>query len=179
MTDQSYYYDANRPSDRRKRSQNRRVFEVSEMSDLHHEITRRLLLGQKGVDIAEQLGCTPQTVYNVKNSRVVQDKLAVMRGARDANSVDVAKEIQRIAPVALENLRKVVEDGEIDGQEIPLGMKVKESNAILDRAGYGAKTQSEHRHLHAHLTPEQLEDIKSRARASGVKIIDEAPQEND
>lgn len=165
MTDISKekYYNPDRPSDQRKTD--RRVFEVSEMSELHHEITRRLLMGQKSVEIAEQLGCHKQTVSNVKNSKVVQDKLAVMRGARDANSVDVAREIQEIAPKALENLRQIIED---ETGEVPLHMKAKESNNLLDRAGYGAKQQNEHRHIHAHLDKQQIDEIKKRAAETGV-----------
>ncbi len=168
MTDISpeKYYNPDREGDQR-RTNDRRVFEVSEMSELHHEITRRLLLGQKQKEIAEQLGCHAQTVSNVKNSQVVQDKLAIMRGARDANSVDVAKEIQRIAPQALENLRKVIED---ETEEVPLSMKVKESNNMLDRAGYGARQKSEHRHLHGHFTAEDIDDIKKRALDAGAMI---------
>lgn len=163
---QEKYFDPNREPDQR-RTNDRRVFEVSEMSHLHHEITRRLLLGEKQKRIAEDLSCHPQTVSNVKNSQVVQDKLNIMKGARDANSVDISKEIQRIAPQALENLRNVIED---DTDEVPLHMKVKESNNLLDRAGYGAKQKSETRHLHAHLTSDDLTEIKQRARNAGALV---------
>jgi hypothetical protein len=151
------------------------------MSELHHEIVRHLLLGQKSTVIADQLGCHKQTVSNVKNSKVVQDKLAIMRGARDANSVDLARQIQEIAPKALENLRQIIED---ETGEIPLHMKAKESNNLLDRAGYGAKTQSEHRHLHAHMTADDIEEIKRRARSCGVlaeetEAIDVSPKDEE
>ena len=71
-----YYYDESRPADRRKTD--RRVYEVQQMTDLHHEITRRLLCGQKVKSVAESLGCTPQTVSNVKNSKVVKEKLDII-----------------------------------------------------------------------------------------------------
>lgn len=167
--DREKYYDPNREPDQR-RSNDRRVFEVSEMSNLHHEITRRLLLGEKQKSIAESLNCHQQTVSNVKNSQVVQDKLNVMQSARDANSVDISKEIQRIAPQALENLREVINDEE---DQVPLHMKVKESNNLLDRAGYGAKQKSEHRHLHAHLEKEDLSEIKQRAKNAGALVEDD------
>ena len=165
MTDLSRekYYDSDRPSDQRRTD--RRVFEVSEMSELHHEITRRLLLGQKNVEIAEQLNCHEQTVSNVRNSQVVQDKLSVMQGARDANTVDLAREIQEIAPKALQNLREIIED---ESGEVPLHMKAKESNNLLDRAGYSPKQQTEHKHLHAHMTTDKIEEIKERAKQVGV-----------
>jgi rubrerythrin len=104
-----------------------------------------------------------------------------MRGARDANSVDLARQIQEIAPKALENLRQIIED---ETGEIPLHMKAKESNNLLDRAGYGAKTQSEHRHLHAHMTADDIEEIKRRARSCGVlaeetEAIDVSPKDEE
>jgi len=75
------------------------------MWEVHHEIARLVLLGYKNVDIAEKLDCSPQLVSNVRNSPVVKEKLALMRGARDADTIDIAKEIKEIAPEALNLLK--------------------------------------------------------------------------
>jgi len=171
MEQRDYYYNPNRADDRRRNTASeRRVFEVQKLNDLHHEITRRLLCGQKVKRIAEQLSCTPQTVSNVKNSKIVKDKLALMHGAKDANSVDLAKQIEELAPKALENLRQVIED---ENEEIPIKMKADESNKLLDRAGYGATQKHESRYLHAHLTSDDVAMLKERARGAGVLIEQE------
>ena len=102
------YNDTNRVPDRRFRVKPRKSFAVSKIWELHAEITRRILLGQKNTIIAESLGCTPQTVSNVRNSPIIQDRLALMRGARDAHTVDIARDIQEFAPTALELLKELI-----------------------------------------------------------------------
>lgn len=141
---------------------------VNEMWDLHHEIARMLLVGVKNTVIAERLGCSPQTVSNVRNSPVVKEKLAIMQGARDANSVDVAKEIQKLAPKAIEFHRTILEAGK-DNVEVTNGQRFKSAESILNRAGFAPQPPAQrHEHVHAHLTAEQLEGIKERARKAGL-----------
>lgn len=143
-----------------------RKLNLKRMWDLHHEIARRKLLGQKNTVIAQELGCTPQTVSNACNSPVVREKLLALRAERDANSTDIAKQIKELAPKALNILRGVIED---ETDEIPLQIKVKEANNLLDRAGYNPKTNINHQHAHMYLTPEDITEIKKRAIEEGKR----------
>jgi hypothetical protein len=163
------YFEAGRPPDRRKRKNGRRrTWQVSKIWDLHHEIKRRILLGQKNTIIAEALGCTPVTVSNVRNSPIIQDQLAIMQGARDANTVDIAREIQEFAPEALKLLKDIVR-GEGVGKNASTALRAKEANGFLDRAGHVPIRKEQH--VHAHLTPEEIEGIKERAFKDGP-IVD-------
>ena len=99
------YFDGNRPEPTRMP---KRTFTVTKMQDVHHEIARRLLLGQKDVYIAKQLGITVATVGYTKNSPVVREKLALMRNQRDQKTIDVASHIQRIAPKSIQLLEEVI-----------------------------------------------------------------------
>lgn len=159
------YYFGPRQSDRRKRSNgNRKVFAVNEMTELHHEIARRILLGQKNVDIADDLGCVPQTVSNVRNSPVVQSKLGEMAKKREEKTVNLIEEVNKRLPRALEILDEALYD---ETSELPLSMRLKEANTLLDRKekieGFGQR----HFHAHAYLSPEDIANIKQRALSVG------------
>lgn len=181
-------YFGPRGRDERKALPNeRKSFEVSKMWELHHEITRRILLGQKNVNIAKSLNVSEVTVSYTRNSQVVKDKLAIMKGARDANTIDLSKRIRENAPKALELLENIVE-GEVkgpDGEVLrpTLGMRAKEANAMLDRGGYAAVRTFRGEHLVAHFTGEEIEEIKERARdvgvGSGVVVEAEVVRENE
>jgi len=167
----SKYFGEREPDQRFK--SDRKTFEVQQMWEVHHEIVRRLLLGQKGSHIARDLGVTPAMVSYVRNSSVVKEKLEIMKGARDADTLDLAKRIRENAPTALRLLEDVIE-GEVDTpngekMEVPLGMRVKEAGTMLSRAGYGPITNLKGQIAHGHFTKEDLDDIKSRARKDGIK----------
>lgn len=139
-------------------------WQVAQMWDNHHEIARRVVLGQNNQEIAEALNVTPQQVSNVRNSPVVQDKIIIMRAARDAGSIDLAKEIADLAPIALQRVREALETGAVLGRELSGSAIMKEANSIVDRE-IGKPTQRvDTRNVHGHFTMDDIERIKERAR---------------
>jgi len=167
-----YSYPANRYTDQSRGDKRRKPngngkksgWQISEMWDNHHEIARRLVLGQSNGDIAEAMGCTTQTVSNVKNSPVVQDKLSIMRAARDAGTIDLAREIADLAPLAIQRIKEVLETGTVIGREASAASILKEANALLDREMGKAIQRVDSRSVTTHLTPEDLDRIKARAQ---------------
>lgn len=143
-----------------------RKYQIQKIWDLHQEIMRFLLLGHTHVDIAKQLDITEATVSNVANSALVKERLAVMRGARDAEVLDLSVEIKRFAPEALELLQNLMRDSNT-------GIKHRIQIAIdaMDRAGYAPPKIIEAKHLHAYFTATEIEDMKKRAHESG-QVID-------
>lgn len=166
------YSDPNRSGDARRSGDRKGGHIIAEMWEAHHEIARRLLLGQKGADIARDLGCSPQTISNVRNSPVVKDKLAIMSAARDAGSIDLAREIQDLAPLALQRVKEALETGEVLGRELNAKEILLQSNSILDRH-IGKPTQTINtRNVHGHFTLEDIQRIKDRARElAGVAYV--------
>ena len=158
------YSDPNRSGDARRNSNKKGGHVIVEMWESSHEIARRLLLGQKNVDIARDLGCTAQTVSNVRNSPVVKDKLAIMSAARDAGTIDLAREIADLAPLALQRVKEALETGQVMGRELNGISILKEANQLLDRE-IGKPTQRvDTRNIHGHFTMEDLDRIKARAK---------------
>lgn len=159
---QEKYYQDGRGRDLRRVNGRSKTWVVNEMWELHHEIARYLLLGEKNVVIAKRLGCSPQTVSNVRNSPVVQDQLAIMQGARDADTVDLAREIQEVAPDAMALLSDIIR-GENAGKNASLSLRAKESNNMLARAGHGVPQRVQSESVNVHLTSQDIKDIKRRA----------------
>lgn len=158
--------------DTRKNNGKRKGWQVAEMWDNHHEIARRLVLGESNKSIATALNVTPEQVSNVRNSPVVQDKISIMRAARDANTIDLAKEIQDLAPIALERVREALENGKTLGKELSGSAVLKEANALLDRE-IGKPTQTiNNRNLNAQLTLDDIEAIKRRAKELAPENFD-------
>lgn len=160
----------------------KKCFVVTEMWDRHHEIARRIVLGANNIEIANALNVTPTLVSNVRNSPVVQEKIKLLSGARDAETVDIAAQIAKIAPKALTLLGAMIE-GKVGEEKIPAKLRAHHAEKMLDRAGHGAPKIIQGKVLHGHFTAEDLDEIKDRAARLGVangsvvedaEIIDEA-----
>lgn len=138
---------------------------IGELTDLHHEICRRVLVGEKNVEIARALKCTPQTVSNVRNSPIVKYRLRKMQEERDAKAIDLSAEVNARALRAFEIIDEALY---AENDEVPLSMRLKEANNLLDRKeridGIGQRSF----HVHAHLTADDIEELKKRALEVGV-----------
>ena len=166
------YFDGDRGPDLRRRDRGvRKTFEVSEMWEVHKEITRLLLLGYKNVEIAERLGVSEVMVSYTRNSKVVEDKLEIMEGARDADTVDLSREIKIKAPIALALLEDVLkgEEGTI-GELASPALRVKTAENWMDRAGYAVNRGNSGVQLHAHFDAKDITELKQRALDSGIVI---------
>ena len=158
------YFD---PGSMRKIPQEfRRTFKVSEVWEIHHEIARRLSLGHKNKDIAKELGITEQMVSYTKNSPVIEKKVAIMRGAMDADTVDLGIRINQLAPKALDLLEEVMSSGTILNKDVHVNQIIKVADKQLDRAGYAPVKKIAV--ATGKLTPEDIEGIKERARSAGL-----------
>lgn len=141
---------------------NGRKYQIQHMWSVHHEIARLALLGMKNVEIAKELGVTEATVGNCLGSELVKKQLMIMRGARDASTIDVAKRIQAMLPEALDVLDKILAD-----ENASKSVRVNIAQDLLDRGGYGAPKVIETRGFMAHLSGEDIERIKQRAKETG------------
>lgn len=138
-----------------------RTFRVSKMWEVHHEIARRLSLGEDNVAIAKSLGVSPAMVSYTKNSKPVQDKVAIMQGAMDADTVDLGIKIQQSAPRALRLIEDIIAGTE---DEASISLRARMADKHLDRAGYSPVKRLQV--ASAQLTREDIEEIKERARTS-------------
>ena len=178
-TNPEKYFTAPREPDQRKVvGEERKTFEVSEMWEMHHEIVRYLVMGMKNVEICKILGVSPAMVSYVRNSKVVKDKLAILRAARDADTIDVAKDIRERAPKALAVLESIIDD---EGGTYPMSLVAKTAESWLDRAGHGAVKTVKMAGAVAHFTADEIADLKRSANeeAQMAGIIDVTPKESE
>lgn len=139
-----------------------RKYNIQHMWALHHEICRLDLLGMKGVEIAKTLNITPATVSNCLNSPIVKQRTAVLRAARDASSLDVAKRIQELLPEALEVMEDI-----LTNENASASVRANIAQDLLDRGGFAPPKVVETRNYTAFLTGEDIERIKQRALETG------------
>jgi len=156
-----YFKDVERLDSRFTLPKAERTFRVGQLWDLHHEILRRLSLGEKGSLIAKDLGVSKAMVSYTKNSKLGVDKLGILRGAMDADTIDLGIKINKFAPKALQLLEDVVE-GKFEDASIAL--RARYADKHMDRAGYSAVKKVAI--ASAHLSRDEIEGIKKRARES-------------
>ena len=177
MEDLAKYFVAPREPDGRK-VEDRKTFEVNELWELHHEIVRRLTLGQKSVEIARSLNVSKAMVSYTKNSKVVKKQLDLMRGARDAETLDIAIRIRENAPEALALLEDIIED---HGDTHGIALAARTAESMLDRGGYAAPKKLEG--VVAHFTGEEITKLKQEAldasQDSGLVIDGEVEEVED
>ena len=154
------YFDEDRTDLRFKPPAEHKTFKIAKLWDLHREIVRRVALGETNKEIAEALGISVETVRYTKGSRAGQDQLAILRGAMDADTIDLGMRIQKFAPIALELLEKIIR-AEGDCKDASLALRAKHADKYLDRAGYSPVKKIAS--LNGQLTREDIEDIKNRA----------------
>ena len=143
----------------------RRRYNVQALWEKHHEITRQIVLGRTNGAIAADIGCTPQTVSNVRNSPLAKSEIARLSEQRDEVTMNIARRIEEFAPVALELIENIVRGRMPDAS---IGLRAKLAAGQLARAGYGEvhKVQA----LHATLSRSDIEEIKQRALAAEAAI---------
>lgn len=150
-------------------SQAQEPLEIEKIHFRHREILRRLCAGQKNVDIAREMNIGVQAVANVSSSPLAQQELERLNRLADIETIDVKKKIHELTPKALLLLEEVL-GGEVTVGGVTSAVKpsdrIKAAFDVLDRAGYGAVKQ--HVVSTNHLTQDEVDELKSRGRESGL-----------
>ena len=141
-----------------------RNYDIKRLWSLHLEIARRNLLGQKATHIARDLAISPQTVSNVSNSVLFKRQLSIMRAARDADSIDIAKRIKEVAPKAIDLLEKSIEDDLLKEDTSQVGLRA--ATAVLDHS-IPRKVEGT-LEVGGHMTVEDITRIKNNAISAGM-----------
>ena len=136
-----------------------RRYNVQALWEKHHEILRQVVLGRTNVDIADEIGCTPQTVSNLRNSPLAKQEIDRLSNGRDEAAMSIARRIEEFAPIALDLIENIVRGRDPTAS---IALRAKLAGSQLARAGYG-EVHKVHA-LHATLSREDIEGIKERAR---------------
>lgn len=159
------YEELLRPHEWDRRFVERRRYDVKMLWAKHHQILRQVVLGRKNTEIAESIGCTPQTVSNVRNSEMARHVINGHMEAIDADVRGMAARIQEFVPVALQLLEETI----AGHNDASLALRLKYADKHLGRAGLGEvrKIQA----MHGHLTRADIEELKARAEGEQMKKV--------
>lgn len=174
----SRYFNEDRVDLRFKPPGRTKSFKISKLWDLHREIARRVALGETNKSVAESLGISTSVVGYTKRSKVGKDQIGILRGAMDADNIELGIRINNYAPIALKLLEDTIKGAVITpslgpGEEkVPLGLRVKEAGKHMDRAGYSPVKKIAS--ISTILTRDEIEVIKARsvsaAEEAGVAV---------
>ncbi len=122
----------------------------------HREIIRLHCLGYKHVEIGNMLGCTAQLCSMIVNSPLGVDLIQEIQKARTGSVKDVHERLQEMSPFAAEIMLDIMASSKKESNRLRAAEKVLEMT--------GHKAASRHEHMHAHLTKEEIEELKQNAR---------------
>lgn len=165
---------------RRKAGAPKKSFEPTQLWDRYQEVARRIVLGQKNVEIANDMSLTAETVSYIRNSEIVQAQLKKLQARANEETVDISARIKAMAPKALDVLESLI-NGKVDGETIPAKTRAFHAEKLLDRAGHAPPKEVRSLNLHGHYTSEDIKRIKERAlsaaKNSNVLAIEDDPIE--
>lgn len=138
---------------------------LDEIKARHREIARLVVEGKTPAQIAYDMKMHIATV-----SALIKDPLFRAHIDRLNDSVDVAVIDVRAELVKKQEPALAVYDDILKNDGVPFAVQLNAAKDILDRTGFAVV--KDHRHLHAVLTADDLNDIKARAKASGYLAND-------
>lgn len=110
---------------------------LSAIKPRHTEIARRLVLGQTQSEIARDLNMTPARLSVICASPIFKIEYNRLKELRDAGTVDISRELQEIAPGALEVIERTMYKGKTEN------IQFRAAESIMDRAGYSKINKTE------------------------------------
>jgi len=126
-------------ADRRFSESGNRNYNIKKIRDNHREVARLIALGYNNVDAAEIIGCSPQTISNLRNNPLMQTLVDELSSKRDEDTMSITKRVLEAAPIAISLLEettretlKQLNEKAVDDKMHNQG--VKSAVAILDHA---------------------------------------------
>jgi hypothetical protein len=143
---------------------------------LHHEIIRLVLLGWKQSEVAKYLNLTTVTVSNCMSSYKAQNLLRLLTQKRSEATVDLQQVMMGNAPVVHDVLLDAILD-----PDTPVAVRAKEAREYLGICGFVKPQKIQATSIHAHLTVDEIEAIKlkarQRAQSAGLLCEDDTERE--
>jgi len=141
---------------------------LQELKSQHREIVRLTFEGYKTAEIAGMLSISDANVRQTRQDPLFKAALAMLQDKADNDVVDVRKRLVELNGKALDALEDCMD------QDLSQSVKLSAAKDVLDRNGYAPKTAIDHTHLH--ITAQELEGIKARAKAISGCIIEDSDE---
>lgn len=146
----------------RRRTGNKN-YALKTVQERHQEIIRLVAIGRlSNEEIASVVGVTPQTVSNVRNSRLAKSKIKIITKARDIGAMDVRKDLDGLEPLAVQTLRDCMES-----PDAPFNVKSRVALGVIsDIGGYGKGGKRGRRSTT--VVAQYIEEVVQSAREQGI-----------
>jgi hypothetical protein len=159
--------------DGRRNPDGNQNYDIVQLWSHHNEIIRYIVAGvSSNVRIAQLVGCTPQTVSNVRNNPLAQARIAELSAQRDAEAIDIGKKIQQIAPLAVDVVRKTLLEALDDEGDTPMSANRARVGATtaLGLLDHAVPKRVQGTILHGHMTLERINEIKQGKFRPAVSV---------
>lgn len=140
-------------------------YQLKQMKQIHHEIAMLGLLGYNHEVIAKKLDISRTMVDYTLGSKIVKEKIKILRKERDKEAVKVNDRIEELQPLAIETLESVM----VDPNTSENG-KIRVAQDLLDRGGHGAVDL--HADVSDKMSTDDINEIKQRAKSAGMMVDD-------
>lgn len=111
---------------------------INHLNHRYREIARRLLMGEKQKDIAQDLGISEEHLSRIKNSPKFKQYFEEMQARADKIAFDVYSHMAEHAKKAAETITKMLQDPETSG-----ALKLAAAKEILKRVMTYEKKQGQ------------------------------------
>lgn len=141
-----------------------------ELKDRHLEILRLVATGMSAVDVAKEMGITPQSVSNVLNSPLAQEKLEEFRQVRTDFVLQANNELDEMLPEAVEAYKDILQK-KVNVTPI---QRAKIAGELFDRTGLGKVSKIESKSSRITFSGDELAKMRERAlarKAGAMPII--------
>lgn len=138
---------------------------LNQLKSQHREIARLHVEGFRPAEIAQEIGMNIQSVGNIIRDPMCQAHIAKLLDRADTGVIDVRKSMAKLNAKAVNKIESL-----LDRDDVSDSVALRTAQDVLDRNGYSPVTTTQH--VHAHLTGEELKDMKARALANGAMIAE-------
>lgn len=143
----------------------RKTQAVTEMNERHHEVARMVVLGYKNTEIAKTLNISKEFVCQIRNAPPVKEQVAILKSARDNDTVDIARQIQQALPACVKYLTETVSDPDISDN-----VRSKNAFGLMATGGHGPSKNVNVKGVHAVLTADDIKEIRDNAQNIAAEI---------
>ena len=133
-------------------SRNEPAQPVTYLWERHKEVARRVLAGQRPIDICKDLGYTAPWMSTLMNSPVFKEYLAKLRERTESSVLDIRERISKGADKSVDILYNILTD---DKTGVSPALKVKVAQDFLDRDGHSKITK-----IQGEITQRFIDDSK-------------------
>lgn len=131
---------------------------LKELKTSHREVARLSFQGFSPSEIADRVGFTTQSIYQILKDPLCKSYVQGMVDKADTHVIDVRKKLIELNDLAVDTIKDIMNKD----SNAPASVQLSAAKDTLDRNGYKAPEKFEH--IHGHFTTKDLLELQNRAK---------------